>query len=160
MSLNAHHSTTAITHEWLTPPEIIEALGPFDLDPCASKVRPWPTAKTHFTVDDDGLAKEWFGRVWLNPPYGKHAVQWLLKMMHYGNGIALTFARTETRWFFHTVWNASDGILFLEGRLHFYQTDGIQSKMNAGAGSVLVAYGKENVEILSNSGIAGKFIEL
>ena len=34
--------------EWLTPPEIIRALGPFDLDPCAPVNRPWDTANDHY----------------------------------------------------------------------------------------------------------------
>lgn len=29
---------------WLTPPHIIEALGPFDLDPCCPPTMPWRTA--------------------------------------------------------------------------------------------------------------------
>lgn len=33
--------------EWYTPREIIEALGEFDLDPCAPMHPLWPTAKNH-----------------------------------------------------------------------------------------------------------------
>ena len=29
---------------WITPPWILRALGPFDLDPCAADQQPWPTA--------------------------------------------------------------------------------------------------------------------
>lgn len=159
-AIGSHHSAKARTHEWLTPPEIIEALGPFDLDPCASKVRPWPTAERHFTIDDNGLYQPWHGRVWLNPPYSRHAVRWLRMLVKHGNGIALTFARTETRWFFQTIWDAADAVLFIEGRIHFYRTDGTQAKANAGAPSVLVAYGKQNLETLRDSGIPGKFIQL
>lgn len=54
--------------EWLTPPEIIRALGEFDLDPCAPIVRPWDMAKAHYTELDNGLIRPWHGRVWLNPP--------------------------------------------------------------------------------------------
>ena len=35
--------STATTHDWLTPPEILEALGPFDMDPCASQFQPSPS---------------------------------------------------------------------------------------------------------------------
>ncbi len=45
--------------EWLTPPKIVEALGPFDLDPCSPVNRPWPTAGRHLTIEDDGLAQDW-----------------------------------------------------------------------------------------------------
>jgi hypothetical protein len=54
----------------LTPRFVIDALGPFDLDPCPPKERPWDTARRHFTEADDGLSRPWKGRVWLNPPYG------------------------------------------------------------------------------------------
>lgn len=162
MAIGSHQSAKATTHEWLTPPEIIEALGPFDLDPCAPIVRPWPMAENHYTVNDDGLTKPWTGRVWLNPPYGSHAIKWLIKLANHGNGIALTFARTETRMFFGTVWDhpAASAILFIRGRLHFHYTDGRQAEANSGAPSVLIAYGKENARILENSGIDGKFINL
>lgn len=57
---------TATTHDWLTPPEILQALGQFDMDPCASEHQPWRTAAQQFTIRDDGLAREWSGRVWCN----------------------------------------------------------------------------------------------
>lgn len=162
MAIGSHHSARPVTNEWLTPPEIIKALGTFDLDPCASKVRPWPTAATHYTIDDGGLSLPWVGRVWLNPPYSSHAVRWLVKLAEHGNGIALTFARTETSWFFGTVWDnpAASGILFLRGRIHFHYTDGKRAEANAGAPSVLIAYGQDNARILEASGLDGKFIKL
>ena len=81
--------------EWLTPPGIIKSLGEFDLDPCSPEEykRPWSTAKNHMTLSDDGLSKEWFGRVWCNPPYGRETFKWLNKLYHHGNGLALIFAR-------------------------------------------------------------------
>lgn len=66
---------------WLTPPHIIEALGPFDLDPCCPPKMPWRTAEQMVCRPDDGLAVDWTGqRVWLNPPYGREAVPFLRKM--------------------------------------------------------------------------------
>ena len=41
--------------EWYTPREIIEALGEFDLDPCAPMHPLWPTAK--ISPMFDGLIK-------------------------------------------------------------------------------------------------------
>lgn len=142
------------------PPEILEALGPFDLDPCAPIVRPWPMAANHYTIRDDGLLKPWSGRVWCNPPYGLMAARWLRRCAAHGNAIALIFARTETDAFFEHVWNAADAVLFLRGRLFFYYVDGTRAKANGGAPSVLIAYGAENARRLEFSGIAGKFIEL
>jgi hypothetical protein len=113
--------------EWLTPPEILEALGPFDLDPCAPVNRPWPMASRHYTIQDDGLMKPWEGRVWLNPPYGLQAERWLRRLAEHGNGIALIFARTETEAFFSQVWERATGLLFIRGRLTFYRVDGTKA---------------------------------
>jgi len=144
--------------EWLTPPEIISALGEFDLDPCAPIVRPWPTAKTHFTIDDNGLMREWFGRVWMNPPYGRALVTWLAKMSMHCNGVALTFARTDTDAFHESVFPSADSLLFIKRRLTFYNVDGTPGNFNGGAPSVLIGYGEENSDALAQSGISGKHI--
>lgn len=146
--------------EWLTPPEIIKALGEFDLDPCSTINRPWNTELNHFTIEDDGLSKDWYGRVYCNPPYGLEAVKWLDKLVKHGNGIALIFARTETKMFFEYVWNKADAVLFIEGRLYFYHVSGKIAKENVGAPLVLIVYGKNNVECLKKCGISGKLIVL
>ena len=48
-----HHSAHMASDDWITPREIIAALGPFDLDPCASATQPWPTAEHMLTVKDN-----------------------------------------------------------------------------------------------------------
>ncbi|MFA5942300.1 MAG: DNA N-6-adenine-methyltransferase [Candidatus Paceibacterota bacterium] len=146
--------------EWLTPPEIINALGNFDLDPCAPVIRPWDMAKTHYTICDDGLSKPWHGRVWCNPPYGSEAGKWLKKLSEHGNGIALIFARTETGNFFHYIWPCASGIMFLHGRLVFYHVDGTKPTNSAGAPSCLIAYGELNAQVLRDSGLDGKFLSI
>jgi hypothetical protein len=158
--MGSHQSAKMMKDEWLTPPHILEKLGPFDLDPCSPIQRPWPTAKTHFTIEDDGLSKKWIGRVWCNPPYGLIAASWLNKLAEHGNGIALIFARTETKMFFEQVWKKAYGLLFLEGRLYFHHVSGEVASANAGAPSVLVAYGKENFETLKTCGISGQIVPL
>jgi len=145
--------------EWLTPPSLIKSLGEFDLDPCSPINRPWDTAKNHYNINDDGLNKEWEGRVWCNPPYGTQTGVWLNKCAEYGNAIALTFARTETKMFFDCVWDKADAVLFIKGRIRFYHVTGIQGGA-AGAPSILIAYGKNNIEMLKQSGINGKLITL
>ena len=69
---------TGQTVEWLTPPEIVKAVGPFDLDPCTPPNMPWRTATVMLSAPADGLAEEWFGAVWLNPPYGPDTGKWLV----------------------------------------------------------------------------------
>lgn len=66
---------------WLTPPELLTALGGFDLDPCAYHSQPWKTAKTQYALPEhDGLLMPWEGRVWCNPPYGKETKKWIERM--------------------------------------------------------------------------------
>lgn len=158
--MGSHQSARMQNDEWLTPPQIINALWPFDLDPCAPWRRPWDTARHHYTMRDNGLMQPWEGRVWLNPPYGRETGRWLEKLADHGNGIALIFARTETAMFFEQVWRKADAVLFIEGRLFFHYVDGSQATANAGAPSVLVAYGQNNAEVLKHCGIAGQFIPL
>jgi len=158
--MGSHQSARMMKDEWLTPPHILQALGEFDIDPCSPIDRPWPTAKLHYTVNDNGLAQPWEGRVWLNPPYGLEAAKWLSKLADHGNGIALIFARTETKMFFEQVWNKADSLLFLEGRLYFHHVSGVVAKANAGAPSVLIAYGRNNTGVLRSCGIPGKLITL
>ena len=145
--------------EWLTPPELVKKLGEFDLDPCSPVNAPFLHAKYNFTILDDGLNREWFGRVYLNPPYGRGMELWLEKLKTHGNGIALIFARTETRLFFQHIWNDADAVLFVKGRIKFYHVTGIQGG-TPGAPSVFIAYGKENAMALKNSGIEGKYLDL
>jgi phage N-6-adenine-methyltransferase len=156
--MNTSFERDKMKEDWLTPPRIIKALGDFDLDPCASVNQPWRTATTQYTVDDDGLSKEWHGRVWCNPPYGNKAADFMKRMKSHGNGIALIFARTETKNWFDNIWDGADAVLFIRGRLKFYTLDGVEGN-SAGAPSALIAYGKENADVLERFNF-GKFVRL
>lgn len=155
-----HESARAKTVEWMTPPEIIRSLGDFDLDPCSPLNRPWDTAAHHFTQHDNGLLQEWFGRVWLNPPYGQQTGRWMARLADHGTGTAFIFARTETEFFFKSVWESATALLFLKGRVHFHLPNGKRAKKNGGAPSVLIAYGHNDADRLSCSGIDGQFVPL
>lgn len=96
------------SEEWYTPPSVIErvmrTLGAIELDPCADPKKTVP-ALNHLTEDDDGLAVEWNGRVYMNPPYGAGIKLWVAKLQaHHETGdvpeaIALVPSRTDTAWF-------------------------------------------------------------
>lgn len=148
------------TNEWLTPPEIIEALGSFDLDPCAHPQQFYQTARIMISPPRDGLCAKWKGRVWLNPPYGTELKSWIAKLAEHGNGIALVPSRTEVEsWFWPYIWEAADAVLFVRGRLYFRKPDG-SKQGNAGHGSVLVAYGQKNLAKLRKSRISGQLVEI
>ena len=71
MDQRQQHNEKVSPDEWYTPRWIIDALGPFDIDPCAPSVKPYEIAPLSYTKEDDGLAQEWHGTVWMNPPYSR-----------------------------------------------------------------------------------------
>ena len=65
------------TVEWYTPPSILQLVrqvfveGVIDLDPCSSAPAQSVVRARHcYTAADDGLSRDWFGRVFVNPPFG------------------------------------------------------------------------------------------
>lgn len=82
---------------WLTPPHIIEAIGPFDLDPCCPPTMPWRTATRMVHWPENGLKVDWTGkRIWCNPPYGREAVPFLRKMAENKTGVSCLFSPAPT----------------------------------------------------------------
>tara|TARA_R100000458_G_scaffold45913_1_gene44252 strand:+ start:1308 stop:1823 length:516 start_codon:yes stop_codon:yes gene_type:complete len=137
--------------EWLTPPSIPQTLGKFDLDPCQPINPPFVHAPKGYNILDDGLSKDWEGRVWCNPPYGRETFKWVEKLADHGWGTALIFARTDTIGFHEQVWARADALFFIRGRIKFHHVDGTQSHGSANASSVLIAYGAEDVQGLEKA---------
>jgi len=178
--IGAHQSAAALSTDWLTPPWILESLGgadSFDLDPCASLNQPWPTARQHYTIRDNGLMLPWGemgkSRIWLNPPYSSSVIaRWLGRMASHDCGTALIFARTETAAFFEHIWERAAAVLFIKGRLHFHVGEeryiasrgdlvlGGRAPTNSGGPSVLIAYGQRDTDILAACAIEGQFVPL
>ncbi len=146
--MSGHQSAAMKSETWLTPRAWIEALGPFDLDPCCPPSMPWNTARTMLTKAQDGLRAAWSGRVWLNPPFGRKWPEWVEKLALHGDGIALLAARTETEQFHDLVWERADAICFVYQRPHFHRADGTRAPFNSGTPIALIAYGKGNVSAL------------
>lgn len=94
--------------EWYTPLEIIEAarrvMGGIDLDPASSAEANARVASAfYFSRADNGLAQQWFGRVWLNAPFADNAafVGKLLAEHAAGRVVqacVITFASLDTAW--------------------------------------------------------------
>lgn len=93
--------------------------GPFDLDPCAAPDN--AKCAKYFTAWDDGLAREWTGRVWMNPPYGRTIGDWMRKAYESSLAGALVVclvpARTDTAWWHD--YAIKGQIRFIRGRLKF-----------------------------------------
>lgn len=114
------------TCEWSTPPEVFAALDAefgFDLDPCATAEN--ATCSRYFTRAEDGLAQEWTGRVFVNPPYGRHGGytigDWMRKAYESAQAgatvVCLVPARPGSAWWHD--YAARGEVRFLRGRLRF-----------------------------------------
>lgn len=154
-----HDSKNNLSVDWYTPPDFFVNLDlVFDLDPCQPEKKiPWIPAAKHYWASIDGLSLPWEGRVWLNPPYGKQTSTWLKKMHQHKNGVALVFARTDCAWY-HDYASKADAILFMRGRMKF--VDGLckTGGSGAGCGSMLLAWGHDNVRALFNMRDQGHFV--
>lgn len=152
--------SSAATDEWYTPKEIIDSLGKFDLDPCAPIHPLWQTAKIMYNKSDDGLTKKWMGRVWLNPPYSRPLIgQFVRKLAEHGNGIALLFNRCDSKMFQDIIFEKATAMKFLRNRIRFYRPDGTRGD-SPGCGSILIAFGEKNAEVLRTCDIAGKYVRI
>lgn len=92
--------------------------GPFDLDPCCET----ETAKAPAFFTEGGLEKAWFGRVFMNPPYGdKNLFAWMRKAYDESSRGVKVFclvpAQTGSKWFH--AWAIHGKIHFLRGKVYF-----------------------------------------
>lgn len=112
--------------DWETPPEVFDSInsryGPLTFDVCALAA----TAKLpdYFTPDDDALTREWRGRCWMNPPYGREIGKWIAKARAEADAgrasvVALIPARTDTRYWHEHIFGVADRIDFIRGRIKF-----------------------------------------
>jgi phage N-6-adenine-methyltransferase len=120
MNIDVHFSSK--TDLWSTPQEFFDILNmefKFQTDVCATKEN--AKCKKFFTIEDDGLSKEWTGIIWMNPPYGREISAWMEKAdMSATNGatvVCLVPARTDTKWWHDYVMHHE--IRFIKGRLKF-----------------------------------------
>ena len=104
---------------------IARAVGGFDLDPCASQTS--DLADRNVTKDEDGLSFDWYGTVFMNPPYSDVTtwMEYANKQHVAGNTdliVFLVYARTGTRWY-HWHAKVADLLCFVKGRLTFGDGD-------------------------------------
>lgn len=145
--------------EWFTPRPLLNAVGPFDLDPCSHPSAPWKSAQQVLTKNEDGMQLPWFGRVWLCPPLDNQTKEWVQKAIHHGNVTALLPSRTDSAIWQNLIFPNASAVLFLAGRVRFHRLDGSQAGPSA-IGSALIAFDNQNTEILKNCGLKGHFIRL
>jgi ParB family chromosome partitioning protein len=101
-------------------------LGAIDLDPASCELaNETVKAERFYSEQDDGLTKEWTGRVWMNPPYGSDLIgqftEKFAKEYTAGNiteGIVLVNNATETAWFCNMM-TAASAVVFPRGRIRY-----------------------------------------
>jgi phage N-6-adenine-methyltransferase len=168
------------SNEWYTPARYIEAarevMGGIDLDPASCELANRTVrAKRYYSKEDNGLSKEWYGRVWLNPPYGKAAGigyigLWITKAIEASlsgeieEAIILTTGDIDTRWFQrlldYPVCLSKQGVSFLEPT-----SDGIavkgkyHSHIFGSAFTYLGLHEQKFIEVFSQFGRIAKAID-
>ena len=137
-------------NEWYTPANHIEiarqVLGEIDLDPASNaEANKIVKAKKYFSEEDDGLSKEWIGRVWLNPPYSRDKIGPFVQKLKdsYRSGavpaaIMVCHNNTDTGWF-HSLSNVAAAVCFPRQRIKFYRNEDIAAPVN---GQVFFYLGK------------------
>ena len=134
--------------DYYTPKWIFDKLNiTFDLDVAAPPGGcHWIPATNYYDQQTNGLTSDWYGNVFMNPPFSKPN-DWVHKFMQHANGIAL-LPLSKSQWF-EKIWNDQNAIVNIP-RFTFDDPKG-------GNGSIfmptcLVAYGQDNVNALHNIG--------
>ncbi len=117
---------SSVTDLHATPQEFFDALDQefgFGLDVCATSENTKCTR--YYTTEQDGLAQEWAGVCWMNPPYGREIRRWVCKAYEASllgtTVVCLLPARTDTSWWHEYVTKAAE-VRFIRGRLKFGDT--------------------------------------
>ena len=109
---------------WETDREFFKLLNKkfkFTLDCCATSKN--KKCKRYYSKRDNALIKNWKGRVYMNPPYGKDINLWIRKAyleVKKGNADVVVCAipvRTDSQWFYK--YSRLAQVVFLAGRLRF-----------------------------------------
>ena len=118
--MSIHFSSAS--DDWETPQHLFDQLNDdykFDIDVRASEKN--AKCKNYYTIEDDGLSKNWTGVCWMNPPYGREIGKWMRKAYESSKSgstvVCLVPARTDTTWRHDYAVNGD--VTFIRGRLKF-----------------------------------------
>jgi hypothetical protein len=127
----AHVKNNSGNNEWYTPSKFIESarlvMGSIDLDPASSDIANMIVKATKYhTIADSGLDSEWFGNVWMNPPYARDLFPLFVAKLVYSDVkqyITLTNNNTETA-SGNLLLSDADVICFVNKRIKFIDENG------------------------------------
>lgn len=149
-----HLAQSTGRYEWYTPPHIIrkvhDLMGGIDLDPASSaRANERVKAAAFYDAADNGLSWDWYGRVFLNPPYARKLIdQFIFRLLtSYQMGfctewVTLTNNVTETKWA-QDLLGAAHCVCFIKGRIRFENAHGKKSGPLQGQ---MLCYGGENTK--------------
>lgn len=113
--------------EWETPTDLFAPLDAefgFTLDVAADAAN--AKCKRFLTATDDGLATDWSGTCWCNPPYGRDLSKWVRKAVRQTwdgvTTVMLIPVRSNTAWW-HDLCIPFGEIRFVRGRPKFGGAD-------------------------------------
>lgn len=141
-------TTNSGRFECYTPPEFTDAartvMGGIDLDPASSEIANRTVqASMFYTQEDNGLTRDWSGRVWLNPPFARGLIgKFIDKLCESPNitqAIVLTNNATETVWGQRLLTNAA-AVCFPAGRINFHDHNGRPREDSGALQGQMIAY--------------------
>jgi ParB family chromosome partitioning protein len=146
-----YRTVTTGENEWYTPAEFVDlaraVMGDIDLDPAScGEANQIVKAPVYYTEADNGLSREWSGRVWLNPPYSRDLMPAFCEKLaaHVDAGdvtaaILVSHNNTETNWF-HRLASSCAAACFPSRRIRFYRGEEVAAPVN---GQVFFYFGQD-----------------
>ena len=142
--------------DWFTPEPILDLasqyMGEITLDPMSSEEANRSVEAKHFyTKDQDGLSKEWFGNVWLNPPYHSKTMEQVSKKIvesvstSVDRLLLLSNNATESKWGQDILINAS-AICFPKSRIRFIDGSTGKKQKSPLQGQMITLFLGKNVD--------------
>lgn len=134
LHLGAHIGNNSGNSEWYTPQVYVDAvrdaMGGIDTDPCSCQAANGVVkAATFYDEADNGLDRQWMGRVFVNPPYGDGTVESFASKLlaelsagHASQAVFLVNNCTETKWFQGLITQAA-AVCFPQGRISFWSLE-------------------------------------